>query len=144
MSNEDPYLNPDITLERLKHEWKKYGSIIIAFDFDDTVYDFHKKGYTYNKVVNLLRRARDIGAYFIVHTACGADQEDFIRQYLTDNDIPFDSVNKNAPYIDTTGRKCYYNILLDDRAGLESSYNTLLNAVQFMEEARRVEHSMTQ
>ncbi len=40
----DFYLKPGNSRRRLLEEYKRYGSLVIAFDFDDTVYDFHKKG----------------------------------------------------------------------------------------------------
>ncbi|WP_316771425.1 hypothetical protein [Pedobacter frigiditerrae] len=51
----DFYLNPFNSSARLIDEYQKYGSIVIAYDFDDTVYDFHKKGRMYNQVIDLLR-----------------------------------------------------------------------------------------
>ena len=54
----DFYLNENNITERLIEEWKKYGEIVIAFDFDNTVYDYHKKGHSYNQVINLLRECK--------------------------------------------------------------------------------------
>jgi hypothetical protein len=39
----DFYLNPENSKNRLIEEYKTHGSLVVAFDFDDTVYDFHKK-----------------------------------------------------------------------------------------------------
>lgn len=121
----DYYLSVNNAIERLTDEWLKYGSIIIAYDFDDTVYDFHKKGKSYNDVISLLQECNKYGAYFIVFTACGKDEEDKISKYLNANKIPFDKINDNIDFIKFTGRKVYYNIMLDDRAGLQSAYLTL-------------------
>ncbi len=131
----DYYLNINNTVERLTEEWIKYGKIIVAYDFDDTVYDFHKKGRTYNDVIALLQECKKYGAYFIVFTACGKEEEYKISEYLNANKIPFDKINDNIDFIKFTGRKVYYNIMLDDRAGLQSAYialsETLNNIKQF-------------
>lgn len=100
--------------------------LIIAYDFDNTVYDYHKKGHTYDDVVALLRKAKQFGCYLIVFTSAEKERYPDIKKYLRDNNIPYDSINENCP--DTSnfkGRKIYYNILLDDRAGLISAYRIL-------------------
>ena len=52
---DDPYMNNDLCVERLVDNWKQHGRIIIAFDFDNTVYDYYEKNYTYTKVIDLLK-----------------------------------------------------------------------------------------
>ena len=133
----DKYLDPELDVRRLVREWEKYGKLIIAYDFDDTVYDFHGTGDTYNYVINLLRKCRDIGAKFIVFTSCDESQYPFIKDYLEKNDIPFDKINDNVEGIPFNGRKVYYNILLDDRAGLRSAYNDLTQAIYIVRNKRR-------
>lgn len=129
----DFYLSKENVVERLLNEWKLYGKIIIAYDYDETVFDFHKNGRTYEDVCNLLRRCEKVGAYFIVFTCCGPDQYKEIREDLTSKNLPFDRINDNMDFIDFTGRKVFYNILLDDRAGLESAFEDLQTVVKIME-----------
>lgn len=129
----DYYLDNENAVNRLVDEWRKHKKIIIAYDFDDTVYDFHKKGFTYNNVIELLQRCKKVGAYFIVFTACGKDEEEKIKDYLHEYRIPFDKINENLDFISFAGRKVYYNIMLDDRAGLQSSYDCLLKTVEQIE-----------
>lgn len=124
----DFYLNENNITERLVDEWKKYGEIVIAFDFDNTVYDYHKKGHSYSQVISLLKECKDIGAYLILFTARRDDELEFVEGYLKDNNIPYDSINNDPVFIKDSGRKIYYNILLDDRAGLPSAYNALKKA----------------
>ena len=133
----DFYLNESNVVNRLIEEWKKYGKIIIAYDFDDTVYDFHEKGRIYNDMVSLLKRCKKVGAYFIVFTA--NNDINMIEAYLTGSNIPFDKINENMEFIKFTARKIYYNVLLDDRAGLKSAYDTLLTVVEYMELERKYE-----
>jgi hypothetical protein len=61
----DFYLNPENSKNRLIEEYKTHGSLVVAFDFDDTVYDFHKKRRLYNDVIDLLKKLKSINCYLI-------------------------------------------------------------------------------
>ena len=47
----DPYLNDDMCIDRLVENWRLHNGIIIAFDFDNTIFDYYDKGYRYDKVI---------------------------------------------------------------------------------------------
>ena len=132
----DFYLNDDNAVNRLVEEWKKYRKIIIGYDFDDTVYDFHRKGRVYNDVMNLLRKCKKLGAYFIVFTCCGEDEYDKIRNYLNENNLPYDKINEDLEFVQFKGRKVYCNIMLDDRSGLSSAYKVLLETIKIIEKEK--------
>ncbi|MDR6560526.1 MULTISPECIES: hypothetical protein [unclassified Arcicella] len=119
----DYYLNPKNSLSRLLDEYRAYKSLVIAFDFDDTVYDFHNKGRLYNDVIALLKKLKSINCYLI----CWTGQEDmvFVSNYLNQNEIPFDAINENPPFHQLKSKKIYANAYLDDRAGLSQVYNEL-------------------
>lgn len=134
----DYYLDNKNAVSRLAEEWLKYGKIIIAYDFDDTVYDFWKKDRRYDQVIKLLRECEKLGAYFIVFTCCGEDEYDKIKAYLSENFLPFDKINDNLDFIKFTGRKVYYNIMLDDRSGLASAYKTLKETVKIILKEREI------
>lgn len=114
-----PYLDHDTCVERLLDWHEKNGRIIVAFDFDNTVYDYHSQGHDYSDVVELLIMAKAVGAYLIVFT--GNEDRALVERYLIDHGIPFDAINEQAPFLTTTARKIYYNLLLDDAAGLKSA-----------------------
>lgn len=132
-SREDRYCDIDEIVERLIREWKTYKRIVIAYDFDNTVFDYHKVGDTFPAVIKALQRAKKIGAYLIVSTCCEGEKEKIITDYLSKNDIPWDAINENAPFIPFQSRKIYYNILLDDRAGLGLALYALEKAMDEME-----------
>jgi len=134
----DFYLNDENVINRLTEEWSKYGKLIIAYDYDNTVHDYHKLGYVFENVISLLKRTKLIGANFIVFTCCNENKYDDIKKYLSINNIPFDKINENIDDIDFGGRKVYYNILLDDRAGLSSAYNCLLKVVEMIENKNNI------
>ena len=124
----DFYLNSENSSNRLIEEYNKYGTLVVAFDFDDTVYDFHKKGRIYSDVIKLLQELKSINCYLICWT--GQEDETFVKGYLNDNRIPFDSFNENPPFHKSTSRKVYANAYLDDRAGLKQVFDELNNLVQ--------------
>lgn len=119
----DFYLNPENSQNRLMEEYRKYGSLVVAFDFDDTVYDFHKKGRLYNDVILLLKKLKKLNCYLICWT--GQENLGFVASYLRANKIPFDSINEDPPFNKTKSKKVYANAYLDDRAGLYQVYNEL-------------------
>ena len=48
----DPYLDADKSVKRLIKDYYTHNeNLIVAFDFDNTVYDFHKAGYTFNRAI---------------------------------------------------------------------------------------------
>jgi len=119
----DFYLKKENTFERLLKEYKAYDSLVVAFDFDNTVYDFHQVGLEFNHVITLLQKLKKIGCYLIVFTA--NEDEDFVKSYCNEKEIPFDAINDNPPFYQSNSRKIYYNILLDDRAGLRETFDHL-------------------
>lgn len=119
----DEYLIPNSSFIRLWDEYKLHGSLVVAFDFDNTVYDFHHKGKTYIQVIELLKQLRIHKCYLICFTANMNTQ--FVEEYLLDCGIPFNSINENPPFFKCDQRKIYFNALLDDRAGLLQVYTEL-------------------
>lgn len=128
----DKYLQPNSAYERLWAEYQKYGSLIVAVDFDDTLYDFHKVGNSYEQVIKLVRDLKEIGCYIIIWT--GNQDTSFVVGFLKENNIPFDSINDEAPISKKIlngklPRKVYANVYVDDRGGLEQVFNDLTKLV---------------
>lgn len=119
----DPYLIEEASYNRLYSEYKKYGSLYIGFDFDDTVHDYHKRGSTYHQVIELLRNLKEIGCTLICWTAY--KDHAYVIEYLTKNNIPFDSINTGGIPLPYETRKPFFSALLDDRAGLRQVYEDL-------------------
>ena len=129
----DKYLQPNSAYERLWAEYNKYGSLIVCCDFDDTLYDFHKAGNSYEMVRQLVRDLKEINCYIIIWT--GNQDIDFVTKYLIENNIPFDSINDEAPVSKKllngkTPRKVYGNVYIDDRAGLFQVYQDLTKLIK--------------
>jgi hypothetical protein len=125
-----PYLSDTACAYRLVDEYKKYGSLVIAYDFDNCVYDYHSKGHDYWEIIEVLRECRELGFYLIVFTA--EKDENKVSDTLILKGIPFDAINENPPFFKSDSRKIYFNLLLDDRAGLLSAYNQLKETIQII------------
>lgn len=135
----DYYLNDQNVIDRLVREWKQYNSLVIAYDYDNTVYDYHKKGETYEDVIGLLRECKKFGSHLVVFTANDEDKYSPIIEYLKANKIPFDAINESPSFVPVqSSKKIYFNILLDDRAGLSSSYYCLKEALEIMKKEREL------
>jgi len=134
------YFSTEEQINRLLKEWREHKKIVIAYDYDNTVFDYHGEGHDYSILIELLRQCRDFGAHFVVFTAAEPERHAGIRQFLQTNDIPVDVINENVPSVPFKltgmGQKIYYNILLDDRAGLGQSFEVLSACLYRMKQER--------
>ncbi|ANM45995.1 hypothetical protein BELINDA_66 [Bacillus phage Belinda] len=122
----DYFMIEENAVNRLVREWNTYGQIVVAYDFDNTVYDYHQEGHDYSEVIELIHELDEAGAHLMVYTARPDDQLEEVGKYLRENKIPYDSINRMPSFLPfSENKKLYYNILLDDRAGLESAVNIL-------------------
>lgn len=127
----DEYLNEHAAVERLVNEWEKYGKLIVAYDFDETVFDYNKKGATYEQVIELLKTCKQLGCTMIVFTCRPFEHYEIVENYLKENGIPYDFINENDPTVEfETSRKIFYNIFFDDRAGLKSAYEIMVRTIE--------------
>lgn len=123
----DKFLKEKASYDRLYDEYMKYGSLVIGYDFDSTVYDFHNEGESYEDVRQLLRDLESIGCKTICWTA--NKDLDFVERFLDKNNIPFNGINSNGIPLQWESRKPFFSALLDDRAGLIQVYNDLKKLV---------------
>lgn len=122
----DPFFSMEACCTRLYDEYKKHGSLIVACDFDETIFPYKNKEAKYDRVIDLLRECHGLGFYIVIYTASSPDRYKFMKEYLEQYGIAVSSVNKNPIKLKFGNHgKIYYNILLDDRAGLRDAYTTL-------------------
>lgn len=126
----DYFLEDKNCEHRLITEWENYGQLIIAVDFDNTLYDYYQKGYTFDNVINQIKELKQMGCHIIIFTSCDESRFPMIKEYLRTIDLKYDSINETPDFIPFKGRKVYYNVLYDDRAGLSSVYNMMKNVIQ--------------
>jgi hypothetical protein len=126
----DPFTEATACTVRLFSEWKRHPKLIVAVDFDSTVFDYYQGGHSFQRVLDILRKCKLLGFYVVVFTAADPSRFEFMKNFLLDKGIEIDSINQNPiplPY--GNHGKIYYNILLDDRAGLSSALDTLETVV---------------
>lgn len=128
----DEYMIKNKAYNRIKDEYKKYGkTFIIACDFDNTLYDYHKKGNTYNKMIELMKWWQDKAKVVIWTGRHEEAQYVEIREYLANigltrvNGINEDTEEAKFNKAMYGGRKLFANIYVDDRAGLNETYEML-------------------
>ena len=114
---------------RLLEEYHKYGKLIV--DFDNTIFDYHNTGGDYSCVIELLKECSLLGFEMILFTTDEDDYKIMAKQTIcmrlgianiTSNTLSAPNISSS---IFSKSKKPYYNILLDDRAGLEESYEIL-------------------
>lgn len=128
----DFYLSEENCYNRLKEEFKKYGKLIFCVDFDDTIYDFHKLGRTYDDVIGLLHRWEQYSEVVIL-TGNGEDKYEAIAQYLDEKKIKYVGINCDSS-VSFGGRKTYANVYIDDRGGLPTVYRILKRLIDEIED----------
>lgn len=127
----DFYLSEQNCYQRLENEFKQHGRLIFCVDFDDTIYDFHKVGRTYDDVISLLHRWEKYSEVVIL-TGNGEEAYPKIQKYLADNNIKYKGINCDSS-VHVNGRKTYANVYIDDRGGLPFVYkmlNTLIAKIE--------------
>ena len=127
MDISDPFTNTATCVDRLHREWCKHGQLIVAVDFDDTVYGHASR---HHRVQKVLQDCVKLNFHIVLFTAASSDRYHTMQNYLLDLGIEIASINRNPislPY--GHNGKPYYNILLDDRAGLACALDTLETVV---------------
>lgn len=117
-------IDSNFLLQRLIEQYQKQDRIIIAYDFDDTVSPCYCANCT--EVQSVLRMSKEnLNAYFIVYTSNPNHEK--IKQFLDYEQLPYDAINQNAPFVpfNNPEDKLFYNIFLDDKAGLGEAVRTL-------------------
>lgn len=129
----DRYFSTEEATNRLVRDFYKHNNIIIAVDFDNTLYNFMGRGDSLS-VRNLVQQLSDDKTHrftLILFTAREGKELDEAVDWCSDIYINFDYVNKSPVMTET--RKPFYNILLDDKAGLGQAYEVLTNFLKIID-----------
>jgi phosphoglycolate phosphatase-like HAD superfamily hydrolase len=102
---QDRYLNQLECVDRLVNDYKKHNNLFIAFDFDNTVFDYFGTGEIYPKLESLLRYLKQNGFKLILFTGNEDEKLDKIVEYSKNRGYEPDFINEN-PIMKT--RKPYY------------------------------------
>lgn len=125
----NPIKRPDKLLTRLIYEYHNRPNIIVGVDFDDTLRDYqsHKM---IEPVVDIVKECKALGFIICLYT-CREDR--MLKEaldYCDKWEIPYDYINESPALTNT--RKPFFNILLDDRAGLNESLELLKNFLNYI------------
>lgn len=120
--------------DKLLAQYKEHGHLIVAVDFDDTLCPSTDAA---NNVTKRVRRAigrcNDLGMVIIVFTCRHIEKE--VREYLDSKKLTYDHFNESPVHSEVCGfGKPYYNIFLDDKAGLNEALTTLEEVLHVIEE----------
>lgn len=115
-------------LDRLIDAHTKYGSIIIAVDYDDTIFDYTAPNNTGDYVFNLVLKCKQLAKSRVILFTCREGLAlDAAISSAKGKGLTFDAVNENLPEVvlGYVTRKPFYNVLLDDRSGLKETCEVL-------------------
>ncbi len=122
-------------LQRLKDLYKEHGNIVVAFDFDETLYPYSGK-YKTEEVFDLALRCQASKVCSLILFTCREDEKLYeALRYCNDRKLYFHEVNESV----TPGffsRKPFFNILIDDKAGLPYTYQILSQFLDWLESER--------
>lgn len=116
-------------VEDLVRRWERYGELIIAVDFDDTIYNYRD-----NPMLNLvplqelLKECVKCSMKVVIFTARPKSEFKFIEGFCGAIKLKIEGININILKDGDSNRgvgesgKIYYNLLLDDKAGLQQAY----------------------
>lgn len=126
----DTYMHRQHCIQQLINDYHKYGRIIVAYDFDDTVRP--DDGCDCSYVTELLAECSKIDERYMICFTCRTEPYDEVISYLDSNGIRHDKINDNADDIEfETSRKILYSVFLDNRAGLKSAYEILVGFLKW-------------
>jgi hypothetical protein len=108
---------PDL-FNKLYGVYEQHQNLIIALDFDDTIFDWKNSGYDLEYIRDLVRRCqKHLNAKVILFTCREGLVLSEAIDYCNDQGIGLWGVNKNPDHPPTSS-KPFYNVLLDDKACL--------------------------
>jgi len=127
----------------LKKVYEEHRRIIVAFDFDNTVFDYHNVGLDCSPIVDILHECQSLGFPLICFTSNVGDRLVFIKHYLKEV-LRFKKsivINGDVIALHVSSKvsnytKPYANIYLDDKAGLKESYNNLKEIIKYTSEVK--------
>ncbi len=81
---------------RLRADYIHHKSLFIAYDYDNTVFDYHNKQIDYSKIIELIRECKALGFTLILFTGNEGEALERIILDLKKRDIPYDLINENS------------------------------------------------
>lgn len=129
----------------LVEKWDKFGSLYIGVDFDNTLHPYDIKDENefpvgFHHILETLRQAKELGLKLCLWSLPTSQENlDWKIQWCKEHGIEMDYINM-SPLMDEYSKvfgKPHFNLLLDDVAGLESSYSILVNLVNYIRDKKK-------
>jgi hypothetical protein len=114
-------------VDKLLNVFDAHGSIIVGLDFDDTVFPLTNSEYVVKrceKVRDLINSFQPSHLVVCLYTVSDFSALEYKKSILNFYHINYSYVNK-SPIKMGDGSKPFFNILLDDKAGLNESIEIL-------------------
>jgi len=135
--NTEKYISDYVA--KMLQSLERNGSLIIGYDFDDTVHASHEFSEDYvEEVRQLIRDLNATGKCRFILITCRENptnqqiedhdyaKMDYVEKFLFNHKLPYNAINQNLPWgIPDDPRKIYCNIMLDDKCGLPLSVEIL-------------------
>ena len=126
-----------LTTARLVTEYLKHDNIIIGVDFDDTIHDTFSRGLHHiNELISILKELQnDHNCTLCVWTANPNEQK--VRDYWESYGLRIDAYNESPLKSEKFNNvKPYFNVLLDDRAGLDSTFRQIKHLRDYLKASK--------
>ena len=121
----------EVLKDKLLAQYKEYGKLIIAFDYDDTVFPFYVHKSVVQPNIDVLVRAQEQGHTLILYT-CRVPGV-LVHNYLKAVGITTQWFN-SSPVYTAEGSKLFFNVLLDDKCGIDYVRRTISAVLDVIEQ----------
>jgi len=120
-------MNINNEVSELLFTYNKYNKIIVGVDFDDTIFPYNKSKYNEDRCKRVREILVKLQDYIILCLFTVADEQSLVYKTEIMKLYGLDAKYINSSPIENWGkcRKPYFNILLDDKAGLNETINNL-------------------
>lgn len=138
--------NEEGVFKALVEKYDKFDSLYIGVDFDNTLHPYNMTDENefpngFRSIVALLREAKQLGLKLCLWTLPTSKENlDWKVEWCKNHGIEMDFVNDSPLLSEYSSqfRKPHFNLLLDDVAGLESSYSILMNLVEYIKNKKKI------
>ena len=133
----DTWAKNTLVMSRLIGIHQEHGNLIVATDFDDTVYPYTVEDSDHSEAIDVLQRCSARGWPITVQTCSDPERWPLIVDYLAQRKIKIlgTNISPSGLKFGQPG-KAYYNIMLDDRSGLGETIRVLSEFLDITEEEK--------
>lgn len=124
---------------RLLKQYDEHKTLIIAVDFDDTIFAGNVNSQKdLEPIIEKLKEAVEIGLKIVIYTARNEKYFPDIEVFCENIGLKIEAINKDIIQLrEPTSGKIYYNLFLDDKAGLEQAAVILVYTIEKIKESKK-------